>query len=61
MFGISKAEIEQKIKNRLLEELSKSGRVELKGVGTLSQTSDGDLKFYASQDFLNALHRMQRK
>lgn len=61
MFGISKSEIAEKIKQHLLDELVKHGKVDIKGVGTLDKTCDGDLKFHASADFLRTLHRMQRK
>lgn len=60
MFGFSKSEIAERIKNTMLDELAKDGEVVLKGVGTLKQTEGGDLKFYPTQDFLNALHRRQR-
>ena len=57
MFGISKKEIEVKIKNKLLDELAQKGEVTITGVGELTVQSDGNVRFVASQTFLNELRR----
>ena len=57
MFGISKSEIEKKIKNKLLDDLAKKGEVNIAGVGELTVQTDGNLRFVASPTFLNELRR----
>ena len=60
MFGISKHEIAEKIKSKLVTELSKEGHVKIDGVGSLQLQDDGDVKFYPDQSFLAEVHRAQR-
>lgn len=57
MFGISRKEIEVKIKNKLMDELAQKGEVEINGVGELTVTSDGNVQFVASPTFINELRR----
>lgn len=61
MFGISKHEIEQKIKGQLLKKLAADREVVIAGVGTLRQMDDGELKFYASNSFKIELEQMQNR
>lgn len=57
MFGISRREIETRIKNRLLDELASQGEVSISGVGKLSVRSDGTVYFLASETFIHELAR----
>ena len=49
MFGISKREIEQRIADKIIEELKSTGHVHLNHIGTLRWTA-GDQKIRFEQD-----------
>lgn len=60
MFGISKAEIQSRIKDKLLDDLGKHGEVVIEGVGQLVLQGNGELKFYPDSAFLTAVQRRRR-
>ena len=51
MFGISRREIEKRLKDKLIEELAESGHVGISGVGML-EYANGKIEFVASPSFI---------